>query len=41
MIDFETYFVIKLVLAVVCTVIVFPIAMWWVNARNRQRKDQA
>jgi hypothetical protein len=31
MIDFETYLTLKLILAVVGTVIVFPLAMWWLN----------
>jgi hypothetical protein len=40
MIDFETYFMWKLILAVVGTVVGFPIAMWWLNTRNRQRKEK-
>jgi hypothetical protein len=40
MIDFETYLMWKLILAVVGTVVGFPIAMWWLKARKRQRKEK-
>jgi hypothetical protein len=40
MIDFETYFMWKLILAVVGTVVLFPLALWWLGARNRQRKRE-
>jgi hypothetical protein len=40
MINFETYLMWKLILAVVGTVVGFPIAMWWLNNQNRQRKKK-
>lgn len=40
MIDFETYLTLKLILAVIGTVIVFPLAMWWLSVRDRQRNDR-
>ena len=39
MIDFETYLTLKLILAVVGTVIVFPLAMWWLNRRAAARAE--
>jgi hypothetical protein len=37
MIEFETYFVWKVILAVFGVLVMFPIAMYWLNTRQHKR----
>jgi hypothetical protein len=40
MMTFETYLTLKIIAAVVGTLVLFPLCMWWLNRRENERKDK-
>ena len=37
---FDTYLTIQIVAAIVGTLVLFPLCLWWLNRRDNERKDK-